>query len=197
MIGGEAAEERRGAWRRFIPAVALGLSAIGLAQVSDVGWPMHGGVDNIRHSPLTAINKENVRRLRVAWTYDSADAFPGSEMQSHPVVVDGTVYVTTPGMRVAAIDAATGQERWAFALAPADAPRTRFRHRGVTVHRDRVFVTYRNFLYALDRGTGTPIPTFGDDGRIDLREGLGVPVDRATVSASTPGAIFDARLRSA
>jgi len=191
MIGGEAAEERRGAWRRFIPAVALGLSAIGLAQVSDVGWPMHGGVDNIRYSSLTEINRTNVGQLRVAWTYDSRDAFPGSEMQSHPVVVDGTLYVTTPAMKVAAVDAATGKERWTFALAPADAPRTRFRHRGVTVHQDRVFVTYRNFLYALDRKTGRPIPSFGTDGRIDLREGLGLPVERATVSASTPGAIFE------
>lgn len=176
----------------LIPALALGASACTRTPVqADAGWPMHGGVDNIRYSPLRAINKENVSRLQVAWTYDSGDAFPGSEMQSHPVVVDGTVYLTTPGMKVAAIDAATGQERWTFALAPPDAPRTRFRHRGVTVHRDRVFVTYRNFLYALDRGTGRPIATFGEDGRIDLREGLGRPVERATVSASTPGAIFD------
>jgi quinoprotein glucose dehydrogenase len=107
------------------------------------------------------------------------------------VVVGGTVCVTTPATKVVAVDAATGRERWSHALAPADAPRARFRHRGVTVHRDRVFVTYRNYLYALDRTTGTPIPTFGSGGRIDLREGLGLPVERATVSASTPGAIFD------
>ena len=175
---------------RFI-ALALGVCALGLAQASDVGWPMHGGIDNIRYSPLTQINKTNVAQLRVAWTYDSQDAFTGSEMQSHPVVVDGTVYVTTPTMKVVAVDAVTGQERWSHALAPADAPRSRFRHRGVTVDRDRVFVTYRNFLYALDRTTGAPIPTFGSGGRIDLREGLGLPAERATVSASTPGAIFE------
>ena len=144
---------------------------------------MHGGVDNIRYSPLAQINKSNVTQLKVAWTYDSKDAFPNSEMQSHPVVVDGTLYVTTPSMKVAAVDAATGQERWTFDLAPAGAPRARFRHRGVTVHQDRVFATYRNFLYALDRATGKPIATFGTDGRIDLREGLGLPVERASVSA--------------
>jgi quinoprotein glucose dehydrogenase len=152
---------------------------------------MHGGTNNIRYSPLTLINTRNVTELRLAWTYDSNDAFPGSEMQSHPVVVDGTVYVTTPTMKVAAIDAATGEERWTFALAPPDGPRTRFRHRGVTVQRDRVFVTYRSFLYALDRKNGRPLDGFGAGGRIDLREGLGVPVERATVSASTPGAIFE------
>ena len=152
---------------------------------------MHGGIDNIRYSPLAQINKSNVTQLKVAWTYDSKDAFPNSEMQSHPVVMDGTLYVTAPSMKVAAVDAATGQERWTFSLAPAGAPRARFRHRGVTVHQDRVFATYRNFLYALERATGKPIATFGTDGRIDLREGLGLPVERVSVSASTPGSIFE------
>ena len=172
-------------------ACGLGLAVLVGAQAPDRGWPMHGGVDNIRYSPLTQVNKSNVGQLKVAWTYDSRDAFPNSEMQSHPVVVDGTLYVTTPSMKVAAVDAATGQERWTFNLAPAGAPRARSRHRGVTVHQDRVFATYRNFLYALDRATGKPIATFGSDGRIDLREGLGLPVERASVSASTPGSIFE------
>ena len=178
-------------WQWFGLALILGATAIGLAQTPDVGWPMHGGTDNIRYSALSLINTRNVKQLRLAWTYDSKDAFPASEMQSHPVIVDGTVYVTTPSMKVAAIDAATGQERWTFPLAPPDAPRTRSHHRGVTVHQDRVFVTYRNFLYALDRQAGRPIESFGSAGRIDLREGLGLPVERASVSASTPGAIFD------
>jgi quinoprotein glucose dehydrogenase len=164
---------------------------LSVAQSTDTDWALHGGVDNIRYSPLTHINTRNVRQLEVAWTYDSRDAFTGSEMQSHPVIVDGTLYVTTPSMKVVALDAANGKQRWTFNLAPPDAPRTRFRHRGVTVHRDRVFVTYRNFLYALDRTTGTPIPSFGREGRVDLREGLGVPVEKATVSASTPGAVFE------
>jgi quinoprotein glucose dehydrogenase len=178
-------------WQRRLLAVALSAGAVGCTQPGDTGWPMHGGTNNIRYSPLSQISTRNVQLLRLAWTYDSNDAFPGSEMQSHPVVLDGTVYVTTPTMKVAAIDAATGQERWTYALAPPDAPRTRFRHRGVTVHQDRVFVTYRNFLYALDRQSGQPIESFGSGGRIDLREGLGLPVERATVSASTPGAIFE------
>ena len=61
------------------------------------------------------------------------------------------------------------------------------RHRGVTVHKDRVFVTYRNWLYALDKKTGQPIPVFGAAGRVDLREGLGMAPERASVSASRPG----------
>ena len=62
---------------------------------------------------------------------------------------------------------------------------------GVTVHGDRVFVTARSFLWALDRRTGQPIASFGREGRLDLREGLGKAAERLSVSASTPGSVFD------
>src|SRR5262249_10187322 len=115
------------------------------------------------------------------------------EMQSNPIVVDRVLYATTPTMKVVAIDAESGRELWKFDPGQSrggGAP-TRFRHRGVTVHKDRVFVTYRNFLWALDRRTGAPIQSFGAEGRVDLREGLDRPAERMTVSASSPGAIFE------
>jgi quinoprotein glucose dehydrogenase len=171
-----------------LPAAAFTFSG---AASEDVGWPMHGGVDNIRYSPLAQVNRENVAKLHVAWTYDSHDAFKGSEMQSNPVVVDGMLYATTPTLKVIALDAATGQERWKFDPAGGAAGTGRFRHRGVTVHDDRVFVTYRNFLWALDRKSGAPISSFGTNGRVDLREGLDQPPEKLTVSASTPGVVFE------
>jgi quinoprotein glucose dehydrogenase len=154
-------------------------------------WPINGGPGNARYSPLAQITRANVAQLQLAWTYDSHDAFKGSEMQSNPIVVDGVLYATTPTMKVVALEAATGRQRWTFDPSGGASVRTRFRHRGVTVHKDRVFVTYRNFLYALDRRTGQPIAAFGDAGRIDLREGLGLPAERASVSASSPGAVFE------
>src|SRR5262245_38809649 len=177
------------AW--LLAACVLLLGQAAFVQPADDGWPMHGGVDNIRYSPLTQINRQNVSRLQVAWTYDSHDAFKGSEMQSNPVVVDGFLYVTTPTMKVVALNAETGAEIWKFDPSGGATGLTRARHRGVTVNKDRVFVSYRSFLWALDRKTGTPIKTFGVDGRIDLREGLDQPADRLSVSASTPGAIFE------
>jgi quinoprotein glucose dehydrogenase len=167
------------------------LILLAAAQRGDVDWPVNGGVDNIRYSPLAQIDRSNVGRLRVAWSYDAGDAFKNSEMQSNPVVVDGVLYVTTPTMKVVALDAATGRERWRFDPPTEGSARTRVRHRGVTVHNDRVFVTQRNFLWALDRRTGRPMISFGRDGRIDLREGLGKPAERLSVSASTPGSIFE------
>src|SRR6266508_1806586 len=169
------------------------LAVIGIVALapSDTDWPVNGGVDNIRYSPLAHINRSNVSTLQVAWTYDSHDAFKGSEMQSNPIVVDGVLYVTTPTLKVVAIDAANGRELWTFDPSGGATSTGRFRHRGVTVHKDRVFVTYRSLLWALDRKTGQPITSFGADGRIDLRDGLDRTADRLTVSASTPGVVFE------
>src|SRR5258706_15564635 len=80
-----AMRRRASAW--FFPlGFLLSVSAAGmwvalLAQgpPTDAEWPMHGGPDNIRYSPLAQINRDNVAKLQVAWTYDSHDAFKGSE----------------------------------------------------------------------------------------------------------------------
>jgi len=173
-----------------VPAI-YALAFVQATSPADVPWPVNGGIDNIRYSSLAQINTDNVNRLQVAWTYDSHDASRGSEMQSNPVVVDGVLYATTPTLKVVAIDAATGQEVWKFDPGGGAAGQARFRHRGVTVHADRVFVTYRSFLYALDRKTGQPIPSFGASGRVDLREGLDQPAQGLSVSASTPGQVYE------
>jgi quinoprotein glucose dehydrogenase len=100
------------------------------------------------------------------------------------------LYATTPTLKVVAVDASDGHEMWKFD--PSGGSSTgRFRHRGVTVYNDRVFVSYRSYLYALDKKTGQPINSFGREGRIDLREGLDQPAEKLTVSASTPGSIFE------
>ena len=154
-------------------------------------WPVNGGPDNIRYSPLTRITPANVARLRLAWSFDTGDAFEGSEMQANPIVVDGVLYFTSPRLRVIALDAATGRQIWSFDPARGASRRGRYRNRGVTVFRDRVFFTWRNDLIALDKRTGKPIASFGDNGRVDLRQGLDRPPESLSVSATTPGVIFD------
>lgn len=68
------------------------------AQSRSVDWPSYGGTtDNSRSSTLDQITPGNVGRLRVAWTYATHDEFPGSEMQSNPIVVDGVLYVHPVG----------------------------------------------------------------------------------------------------
>jgi quinoprotein glucose dehydrogenase len=176
-----------------VATLCLGVVATALVsgQSSNTNWTINGGENNIRFSPLTQVNKANVKSLQVAWTYSSNDHFKDSEMQSNPIVVDGVLYATTPTMKVVAVNAETGAEIWKFDPSNGAAARARFRHRGVTVHQDRVFVTYRNFLYALDKKSGQPIASFGTNGRIDLREGLGRAAEGLSVSANTPGVVFE------
>jgi quinoprotein glucose dehydrogenase len=115
-------------------------------------------------------------------------------MQANPIVIDGVMYATTPKMHVFALDAATGKELWRFDPNNGKPPAGRFRHRGVVVNGDRVYFNYRYRLFALDRATGQQITTFGDSGWVDLRAGLGRPIEGLSVSASSPGVIFENRL---
>jgi quinoprotein glucose dehydrogenase len=72
-------------------------------------WAVYGGgPDNIHYSSLDQINRDNVHSLQVAWTFDSGNQHPQSEMECNHIVVDGILYATTPNGDVVALDAATG-----------------------------------------------------------------------------------------
>jgi quinoprotein glucose dehydrogenase len=143
-------------------------------------WRVYsGGPESIHYSGLTQIDRSNVKQLQVAWTFDAADASPGSEMECNPVVVNGVLYATTARADVVALDAASGKLRWRFA--PADFEHVRLigskiRSRGVTYWSDgkdqRIFSAARQYLYSLDAQTGRPVESFGTAGRIDLRDDL-------------------------
>jgi len=181
-------------------AAALVLSHAAFAQrhIPKTGyqdWKVYGGgPESIRYSTLDQINRENVQKLQVAWTFDTGDVFEGSEMQCNPVIVDGVLFATTPKLRVIALDAATGKQRWSFD--PNDGAKIphAVRNRGVTYwedgHDQRIFVSSRHYLYALDARTGALVTKFGDAGRIDLREGLGRDPPEISISISTPGVIY-------
>jgi quinoprotein glucose dehydrogenase len=168
-----------------------------LASTADTDWPHYGGSPGQdRYSPLAQITRENVRTLRVAWTYDTGDAFPGSEMQCQPVVAHGVLYATSPKLRVFALDAATGRLLWSFdpgAGGPDKPVRTRIRGLMYRERGDdrRVYFAARHWLYALDARTGRPLAGFGKGGRIDLREGFAGRDPRTlTVGLNTPGVFF-------
>jgi quinoprotein glucose dehydrogenase len=158
-------------------------------------WRMFGGgEENIHYSTLDQITRDNVHRLEVAWRYDSGDEFPGSEMQCNPIIVDGVMYATTPKVRVIALNAENGKLIWSFDPAEGRRPMGKMRNRGVTYWADgedkRIFVGFRQWLYALDAKTGQPVKSFGNDGRIDLREGLGRDPQGFMVNNTTPGTIY-------
>ena len=158
-------------------------------------WKVYGGgPDNIHYSTLRQINRDNVHKLAVAWTYDSGDAFPDSEMECNPIVAHGVLYATTPKLRLIALDAATGKLRWSFDPNQGEKVSTKRRNRGVTYWEEgndhRIFIVARQYLYAIDATTGKPIASFGDSGRVDLREGLGRDPKEQSISATSPGIVY-------
>jgi quinoprotein glucose dehydrogenase len=179
-------------------ALVLTYAAFPQRQIPKAGyrdWKVYGGgPENTRYSTLDQINRENVQKLQVAWTFDTGDVFEGSEMQCNPIIVHGVLFATTPKLRVVALDAATGKQRWSFD--PNDGAKITHgvRNRGVTYWEDgrdqRIFVGSRHYLYALDARTGSLVTTFGDAGRVDLREGLGRDPREISISLSTPGVIY-------
>jgi quinoprotein glucose dehydrogenase len=180
----------------LLSACLLAIAAPANAQTASDrrGWSVYGGgPDNIHYSTLDQINRDNVHSLQVAWTFDSGDQHPQSEMECNPIVVDGVLYATTPNGDVVALDAATGTLQWRFDANEGLKNIGKVRNRGVTYWADgndrRIFVGVRQYLFALDAQTGKPVPSFGKAGRIDLREGLGrEPLNWVTMTS--PAVVF-------
>ena len=160
-------------------------------------WPVYGGgPESIRYSSLREINRENVKKLRLAWTFDASDGVESSELEVNPIVVHGVLYATTVSLNVIALKAATGELLWRFD--PFNGRNVRGgggRTRGVTYWSDdrgadeRIFVGVHQFLYALDARTGRPVDAFGNAGRIDMRDGLR-PGEKLVVELGTPGVVY-------
>jgi quinoprotein glucose dehydrogenase len=178
----------------FRPAAALCVFATSVAACANanVDWPVYQGSDEKTHyTTLSQISPANVSTLKVAWTYDTRDAFEGSEMQANPVIIDGVLYAMSPKQRAFALDASTGKELWSFDPTAGKFTGPRIRYRGVVVHDGRFYFNYRYRLFALDAKTGKKAAGWGNDsGWVDLREGLDRPVRGLSVSASTPGAVY-------
>ncbi len=173
-----------------LPLLVAGLACSKAPQ--NVDWPVYQGSDAKTHyTTLSQISPANVAQLKVAWTYDTKDAFEGSEMQSNAVVIDGVLYAMSPKQRAFALDAATGKELWSFDPTNGKFTGPRIRYRGVVVHDGRVYFNYRYRLFSLDAKTGQKAAGWGNDsGWVDLREGLDRPIEGLSVSASTPGAVY-------
>ena len=157
-------------------------------------WQVYGGSpDNIHYSSLHQINRGNVSQLKVAWKFNSGDAFPESEMECNPIIVHGVLYATTPKLRLIALNAATGKLIWSFSP-PEEEPLRKMRNRGVTYWSDgndqRVFFVAGHNLYAVNAVTGKLIPSFGEAGHVDLRDGLGRDPQDLSVTATSPGVIY-------
>jgi quinoprotein glucose dehydrogenase len=92
---------------------------------------VYGGTPaGLRYSSLDQINRSNVSRMELAWNFETGDSLPGSEMQCNPIVVEGVLFVTTPKLKLVALNAKTGQK---LRLFDPNKRRKRVRHRAIVV----------------------------------------------------------------
>jgi alcohol dehydrogenase (cytochrome c) len=136
-------------------AQAQGMSR--LLNVDPNNWPMyHRSYRSWRYSPLTQINKFNVKNLTVAWVHQPGTITQG--LESTPVVLDGVLYYSASYNRVFALDAATGKEIWHYYPKLDPVVNTLFFQpfsRGIAIGLGKVYIaTLDGRLIALDMKTG-------------------------------------------
>jgi alcohol dehydrogenase (cytochrome c) len=128
-----------------------------LKRPADGEWPMiRRSYDGWGYSPLTQITPENVRRLQAAWVF-STGVVNGHE--APPLVVNGVMFVATPGNQVIAINAKTGALLWRYRR-PLPSPVVLLHPttRGVAVYDDKVFFAAGEaVLVALNARTGEEV----------------------------------------
>ncbi|HTF17182.1 MAG TPA: PQQ-binding-like beta-propeller repeat protein [Chryseolinea sp.] len=158
-------------------------------------WSVYrGDAANTAYSALEQINRDNVANLEVAWTFHTGDAEEGnhSTIQCNPIIADGLMYVTSPKLKLIALEPSTGKEVWRFD--PFEGTQSSGVNRGVTYWESgtdkRVYFSAGPYLYARHAKDGTPVSDFGSAGKIDLREGLLREPSSLSVSSTSPGIIY-------
>jgi quinoprotein glucose dehydrogenase len=151
-----------------------------------------GSADSSHYSALTQIDRSNVDKLQVAWSYDSGNE---RAYEFNPIIVGKTMYILAKNSSVVALDAATGKELWVYhSRGLGQRLET---HRGINFWRsengsdNRLFIAFNNQLEAINADNGQLITSFGNRGLVDLKEGLGRdPKTMNQIQSGTPGIVF-------
>jgi quinoprotein glucose dehydrogenase len=189
--------------------VLLAVLSCSTSERKYTSWKTYnGGKESLKYSSLTQINTTNVDQLQLAWAYNTGDADSEhhSQIQCNPIIVDGVLFGVSPQMKLFAIDAASGIQKWVYDVnsqTQYDGNRAAFHNminsRGVAYWTDgkddkRIFFTAGSNTFAIDATTGKPISTFGNNGSIDLHENLGRDVSNLFIVNSSPGIIYKSLL---
>ncbi len=151
-------------------------------------WPVYGGSPaDMRYSSLAQINRSNVKNLRVAWSFDTGET---GGLQTSPIIVEGVLYAYSPTQKVIALDAKTGTLLWKFDSGVVGRQPDRGLATWIDGSHRRILAGIMNYVYALDANTGKPITTFGEGGRIDLRENLGRDPKSIMIAMTSPGVVY-------
>jgi quinoprotein glucose dehydrogenase len=174
-------------------------------------WPVYGrDAGGSRYSPLAQINRDNVKQLKVAWTYRTGDinikgrSAGKAAFEATPILVDGTLYLSTPFSRVIALDPETGKERWVYdPKVNLSINYSEVTSRGVSTWLDkslkegaacrrRIYMaTLDARLIALDAATGALCQNFGQEGQVDLTRDVRLTEPGQYQVTSPPAVIGD------
>ncbi|MDW3652273.1 MAG: pyrroloquinoline quinone-dependent dehydrogenase [Bacteroidia bacterium] len=173
-------------------------------------WTSYGGTDfGERYSPLTQITKENVDELKIAWEYHTGDVSDGkgevptsTAFEATPILVDSTLYFPTPFNRIIALDPESGEERWTFdpQIDLKGFYANQLICRGVSYWKEDscnagncderiLMATADSRLIAVQAKDGQPCKDFGNNGEIDLMEGMGETLWKGEYQITSPPAI--------
>jgi quinoprotein glucose dehydrogenase len=178
------------------------------AERGPMEWAFWGGDQGQGHySTLADIHTGNVSQLRQAWVWKTGETElkeygtrPGM-FENTPVMIDNVLYVTSPYNRVVALNPETGGELWSYdpkSYVDGQPPNgTGYVHRGIAVWRDardgnkaRIFLNTRYRLLSLDAKTGKPVNTFGDNGVVDLSQGLVWQINKLHYTETSPPVVY-------
>lgn len=148
------------------------------------------------YSPLDQINASNVAQLENVWTFHADDVPDGEEpaasSQANPIIINGVLYANSRNQTVYAINAKTGEQIWKFKALEEGEPTAA--SRGVTYWAEgndkRILYSAGTSLKAINADTGELIPSFGENGKVNLNVGVRDDPEKISVTLTTPGSIF-------
>ncbi len=170
----------------------ISVAVQGQSDTTTIEWPTYGGdLGNTRYAAIQQINASNFGQLEVAWRFktDSLGPRPEFRFQSTPLMINGRLFSTAGTRRaVVALDAATGELLWMHSEqegARGQAAPRQLSGRGLAYWTDGkqeriLYVTPGYRLVALDARTGRPVPGFGSNGVVDLKQDFDQQLDPTT-----------------
>lgn len=155
----------------------------------NVDWPAYDGqYQGDHYSALQQINRANVHLLHQAWVFDTGEK---GGLQTNPLIIGRVLYAFTPTQKVVALYAASGKHLWTFDPGTQGLQPTRGFSYWTDGTHATLFAGILSNLYALDPATGKPIPSFGDNGKIDLRNDLiHGDASKQFAALTSPGVIY-------
>jgi quinoprotein glucose dehydrogenase len=183
-----------------IAAASIGASLILLATASGAGakpgdsfnfktWDSYlSGGDSSAYSSLDQINKGNVDKLQLAWSYKTEGRQPP---HFNPIVVNGVMYILVPGSKLVALDPASGKELWSHQYEGRLGARGMNYWQSADGKDRRLFFVMNGMLTSVSADNGDPVASFGTDGQVDLRVGLKGDISKIRpLQTDNPGRIY-------